>query len=151
MRSRIAKGRVAGRFALQVAGAALLLGALAEWFVVSAARPAFDGKASIARGKTVYSSTCVTCHRENGEGVKDVFPPLAKADYLMADKARAIRIVVNGIQGPITVNGATYDSEMLAVDLKDEEVSDVLNYVRNSWGNQGDIVQPEEVGAQRKK
>ena len=113
--------------------------------------PAFDLKASIARGKAIYSTQCVTCHQEQGEGMKDIYPPLAKSDYLMANKARAIGMVVNGAQGPITVNGAKYDNEMLSTDLTDQQVSDVLNYVRNSWGNKGAAVKPEEVAPQRKK
>lgn len=106
--------------------------------------------ASVARGKTVYNSQCVTCHREKGEGIKDVYPPLAKSDYLMANKTRSIGIVVNGLTGQITVNGAQYDGEMLSVDLPDEQVSDVLNYIRNSWGNKGEAIKPEEVTPQKK-
>jgi mono/diheme cytochrome c family protein len=110
-----------------------------------------DLEASIARGKTIYNTQCVTCHREKGEGVKDVYPPLAKSDYLMANKARSISIVVNGASGEMTVNGAKYDGDMLSIDLPDEQVSDVLNYVRNSWGNKGEAVKPEEVAPQKKK
>lgn len=115
------------------------------------AQTAFDLKASITRGKAIYDTQCVTCHQERGEGMKDVYPPLAKSDYLTANKARAIALVVNGAQGPITVNGAKYDNEMLSTDLTDQQVSDVLNYVRNSWGNKGDGVRPEDVAPQRKK
>jgi mono/diheme cytochrome c family protein len=111
----------------------------------------FDLNASIARGKASYNSQCVICHQETGDGVKDVYPPLAKSDYLMADKARSIGIVVNGASGEITVNGVKYDGEMLGVELPDAQVSDVLNYVRNSWGNKGDGVTPEEIAPQRKK
>ena len=114
-------------------------------------QPAFDLKASSARGKAIYDTQCVTCHQEKGEGMKDIYPPLAKSDYLMANKARAIAMVVNGVQGPITVNGAKYDNEMLSPDLTDQQVSDVLNYVRNSWGNKGAAVKPEEVAPLRKK
>jgi mono/diheme cytochrome c family protein len=109
-----------------------------------------DLEASMARGKTIYNTQCVTCHREKGEGIKDVYPPLANSDYLMANKARSISTVVNGASGEITVNGAKYDGDMLSVDLPDEQVSDVLNYVRNSWGNKGEAVKPEEVAPQKK-
>ena len=111
----------------------------------------FDLNASVARGRTVYNTQCVTCHQEKGDGVKDVYPPLAKSDYLMADKARSIGTVVNGASGEITVNGMKYDGEMLSVDLPDEQVSDVLNYVRNSWGNKGEPVKPEEIAPLRKQ
>ena len=69
----------------------------------------------------------------------------------MANQVRAIATVVNGAEGEITVNGTKYDNEMVSIDLTDQQVSDVLNYVRNSWGNQGDAIKPEEVAPQRKK
>ena len=93
----------------------------------------FDLKASIERGKEVYDVHCITCYMEKGEGLEGAFPPLAKADYLMADKARSIKQIIKGASGEMTVNGKTYNGEMPAVDLTDEQVSDVLNYVRNSW------------------
>jgi len=109
----------------------------------------FDLKASIERGKEVYNVHCITCHMEKGEGVEGVFPPVAKADYLMADKPRSIKQIIQGATGEMTVNGKTYSGEMPAVDLTDEQVSDVLNYVRNSWGNKGGAITPTEVKAQR--
>jgi mono/diheme cytochrome c family protein len=110
-----------------------------------------DLDASIARGKTVYTTTCITCHRDAGQGIPEVYPPLAKSDYLMANKRRSIGIVVNGLSGPITVNHAKFDAEMVPVDLTDEQVSDVLNFVRNSWGNKAAVVKAAEVAPQRKK
>jgi mono/diheme cytochrome c family protein len=110
----------------------------------------FDLKASIERGKEVYNSQCITCHMEKGEGLEGAFPPLAKSDYLMADKKRAVKQILEGVSGDMVVNGVTYNGEMPAIDLTDEQVSDVLNYVRNSWGNKGGAVTPTEVKAQRK-
>jgi nitrite reductase (NO-forming) len=110
----------------------------------------FDLKASIERGKEVYNINCITCHMEKGEGIDAVFPPLAKSDYLMADKNRSIKQILEGASGEMKVNGKVYNGEMPAVDLTDEQVSDVLNYVRNSWGNKGAAVTPAEVRAQRK-
>jgi mono/diheme cytochrome c family protein len=112
-------------------------------------KPKFDLKASVARGKEIYTVQCMSCHMEQGEGMEGVFPPLAKSDYLMADKKRSIQQVLHGVSGEIKVNGVTYNGEMAAIDLTDEEVSDVLNYVRNSWGNKGDAVKPEEAKAAR--
>ena len=110
-----------------------------------------DLSASMERGKAVYSTTCITCHRDAGQGIPEVYPPLAKSDFLMANKARSIGIVVNGLSGEITVNKNKFDAEMVPVDLTDEQVSDVLNYVRNSWGNKGAAVKVAEVAPQRKK
>jgi nitrite reductase (NO-forming) len=123
------------------------LGAVKTW-----AWQGSDLEASIARGKEVYSTTCITCHRDAGQGIPEVYPPLAKSDYLMANKTRAVGIVVNGLTGPITVNKMKFDSEMVPVDLTDEQVADVLNFVRNSWGNKGPVpVKAAEVAPRRKK
>jgi mono/diheme cytochrome c family protein len=110
----------------------------------------FDLKTSVVRGKDVYTTQCITCHMEKGEGIEGVYPPLAKSDYLMADKKRTIEQVLYGLTGEIKVNGQTYDGIMTGYDLTDEEVSDVLNYVRNSFGNKGAAVTPEEVKSSRK-
>lgn len=110
----------------------------------------FDLKASIERGKEVYSINCITCHMEKGEGIEGAFPPLAKSDYLMADKNRSIKQILEGASGEMKVNGVVYNGEMPAIDLTDEQVSDVLNYVRNSWGNKGAAIPPADVKALRK-
>src|SRR5690349_21177406 len=104
----------------------------------------FDLKASIARGKEVYDANCVTCHMAEGEGIEGAFPPLSKSDYL-TDKARLVKVVLLGVRGPMKVNGTAYDGEMPGVQLTDEQVADVLNYVRNSWGNKGAAITPSEV------
>jgi nitrite reductase (NO-forming) len=113
-------------------------------------KPAFDLKVSISRGAEIYTANCITCHMEMGEGMEGVYPPMAKADYLMADKKRSILQILKGVKGPMKVNGVDYDSEMVAIELSDKEVSDVLNYVRNSFGNKGAAVTPEEVQVLRK-
>jgi nitrite reductase (NO-forming) len=87
---------------------------------------------------------------EKGEGLEDVYPPLAKSDYLMADKKRSIVQVLKGVSGEMKVNGKTYNGEMTGFDLTDQEVSDVLNYIRNSFGNKGVAVTPDEVKASRR-
>ena len=117
---------------------------------VSFQKKSFDLKSSITRGQEVYVSNCMSCHMEMGEGLEGVYPPLAKADYLMAEKKRSILQLLKGVKGPMKVNGVDYDSEMVAIELSDKEVSDVLNYVRNSFGNKGAAVTPEEVMAARK-
>src|ERR1700730_5231733 len=72
----------------------------------------FDLKASIARGQEVYTSSCLSCHGEQGVGIENVYPPLAKSDYLMADKKRAIQQVLYGANGEMKVNGKVYNAEM---------------------------------------
>ncbi|HYP17725.1 MAG TPA: copper-containing nitrite reductase [Opitutus sp.] len=92
------------------------------------------------RGKKVYLTACFACHQADGNGLPNIFPPLAKSDYLKADKERSIRAVVKGLSGPITVNGKSYNNLMPPQDFSDEQVADVLTYVMNSWGNDlGDV------------
>jgi nitrite reductase (NO-forming) len=111
---------------------------------------ASDLKASMARGKALYTTYCQSCHGDQGQGMTGVFPPLAKSDYLMADKKRAIQIILYGASGEIRVNGEDYNQPMAGVDLSDEEVSDILNYVRNSFGNKGGAIAAAEVKSSRK-
>jgi len=108
-----------------------------------------DLKASMTRGQQIYTANCVTCHMAKGEGIEGVYPPLAKSDYLMANKKRAIQQIIEGANGEMKVNGVTYNGFMMGFDLSDHEVSDVLNYIRNSWGNKGEMVKPSEVKSNR--
>jgi mono/diheme cytochrome c family protein len=110
----------------------------------------FDLEASVARGKDVYSTYCMSCHQDKGEGIEDIYPPVAKSDYLMADKKRSIVQVLYGVTGEIKVNGKMYNGEMAGFDLSDQEVSDVLNYVRNSFNGKSVAVTPDEVKVARK-
>lgn len=101
--------------------------------------------ASIQRGESIYTGYCVTCHLTNGEGIPAVFPPLAKSDYLMNNRLGSIRAIKQGMDGEVTVNGMTYNSIMSSFGLDDQEVTDVMNYILNSWGNQGAEVTLAEV------
>ncbi len=89
----------------------------------------------IERGKKVFLTSCFACHMANGEGLPGVFPPLANSDYLKADKERAIKVVLKGLSGPITVNGKPYNNLMPPQEYTDDQVADVLTYVMNTWGN----------------
>ena len=97
------------------------------------------------RGKKVFLSTCFACHMATGEGLPGVFPPLAKSDFLAADKDRAIKAVIKGLSGPIVVNGKPYNNMMPPVDVSDDQAADVLTYVMNSWGNALGPVNPADV------
>ena len=102
------------------------------------------------KGKAIYSKTCIACHQANGQGIPNAFPPLAKSDYLNKDVNRAIKVVLNGLSGPITVNGKKYTTPMPAQVLNDQEIADVLTYVYANWGNSKKVVTPAMVKAQRK-
>jgi nitrite reductase (NO-forming) len=104
----------------------------------------------IDAGRVLYNGTCSVCHQQNGEGLAGVFPPLAGSDYLMADTQRAIEIVLNGLSGPVTVNGAPYNSVMPPMSqLNDDEIANILTFTLNSWGNEDGEIGPADVAAVR--
>ena len=107
--------------------------------------PAQTLEEQVAAGQRVYDQNCAACHQPNGEGVPAAFPPLAKSDFLLEDKQRAISVVLNGRQGEIKVNGKTYVGAMPAVKLDDESTANVVNYILNSWGNKGGSVTVDDV------
>lgn len=102
------------------------------------------------KGKGVYDKVCVACHQPTGQGIPGAFPPLAKSDYLNKDVNRAIKGVVKGLSGPITVNGKKFSGAMPAQALSDQQIADALTYVYASWGNNKTVVTPAMVKAQRK-
>jgi mono/diheme cytochrome c family protein len=101
----------------------------------------FDLKASITRGQPVYMQTCFACHQMTGLGLPGAFPPLAGSEYVSGNPRRMVAMMLKGLQGPLTVKGVTFNNVMLALDLQfpilkdDAKVADVVNYVRNSFGN----------------
>ena len=100
----------------------------------------------VEKGKQVFLQTCFVCHQVEGQGIPAQIPPLAKSDYLMADKERSIRGVLIGQSGEMTVNGKTFNGTMIPLNyLSDEDIANALTYVRNSWGNSGDAVSVTEV------
>ena len=120
-------------------------------FLAAAAVAAPDAD-SMKRGQAVYSRTCIACHQPTGMGIPPVFPPLAGSEWVAKSTSIAIRNILHGMQGPITVKGVTYNSVMPAVTtLSEKEIADVVTYVSNSWGNTGPTVTEDEVKAIKKK
>jgi nitrite reductase (NO-forming) len=112
--------------------------------------PAIAGltkEAQIEKGKQVYMGLCFACHQPDGKGLPAVFPPLAASDYMLADRERAINVVLKGLAGPVTVNGQNFNSAMPPQEaaLTDQQIADVLTYVYNSWGNTGDAFKADQV------
>jgi glucose/arabinose dehydrogenase/mono/diheme cytochrome c family protein len=104
-----------------------------------------ENEAQLQRGRALYLANCLLCHQVTGQGTPGVFPPLAKSDYLANDRRKAILGVLEGVSGPITVNGRKYNGTMPPVNLKDQEVADVFTFILNNWGNPGGSVTAEEV------
>jgi nitrite reductase (NO-forming) len=101
-------------------------------------------------GARLFATVCATCHQPGGQGVPKAFPPLRESDFLSADPERAIRIVMSGLKGPITVNGAPYNALMPKLDLTDDQIANVLTYELTELGNKGKPVTLEQVAKVRK-
>jgi mono/diheme cytochrome c family protein len=103
-------------------------------------------------GEKIYNTYCVSCHQADGAGDGARFPPLAGSDWVMGDKERLIEVVLNGLSGPIVVNGQSFEGEMPPNDfLSDADVANVLTYVRRNFTNQTAPIRASEVAAVRKK
>ncbi|UOG73123.1 cytochrome c [Hymenobacter tibetensis] len=105
--------------------------------------------ATLAAGKTVYVQNCLTCHQADGGGVDNMNPPLTKTSYVLGEKPRLVKVILNGLQGE-DIDGEPYNNVMPAFDvLSDQQIADVLTYVRNSFGNKASGIKAPEVKAIR--
>ena len=95
--------------------------------------------------------SCVTCHQATGLGLSPAFPPLAESEWVTGPVDNLVRILLQGLQGPLQVKGQTYNGAMTPQVMlqNDEEVAAVLTYVRNSFGNKASVVTPEMVAEVR--
>ncbi|MDA8644086.1 PQQ-dependent sugar dehydrogenase [Flavobacteriaceae bacterium] len=104
------------------------------------------GEKNLTGGQLIYKTYCAACHQRNGKGASGRFPPLDKTDWVVGDKERLVHLVLNGMEGPIKVNGEDYNSMMPQHSfLKDVEIAKVLTYIRKNFGNDATAVTVEEV------
>jgi mono/diheme cytochrome c family protein len=109
-------------------------------------------KASVERGKKIYDVTCLACHQADGLGVQRMNPPLVKTKWILGDKKALAKIVLNGLKGgEIEIDGDNFHNPMppQAALLTDQQIADVLTYVRNSFGNKASAVLTTDVKAAR--
>ncbi|WP_240935520.1 c-type cytochrome [Hymenobacter sp. HDW8] len=115
----------------------------------TAAKPAAVSAATLAAGKAVYVQNCLTCHLADGGGVDRMNPPLNQTTWVLGDKARLVKVVLNGMEGE-DIDGESYANIMPAFDaLTDKQIADLLTYVRNSFGNKATSISAAEVKAIR--
>jgi mono/diheme cytochrome c family protein len=87
-------------------------------------------------GKAVYTQYCLTCHQSDGSGVPNMHPPLGPGSWIEKEPAELVAIMMKGLSGKIEVNGEEYKNFMPShANLTDQEISDVLTYIRTSFGN----------------
>lgn len=105
-------------------------------------------KTTYKNGRDIYLAKCASCHLEDGRGLGALIPPLAGADYLVANRNRLPCIIRYGIADTIVVNGVQYAEQMAGhPELSDIDIANVLNYIGNSWGNQQTPFQLGELRA----
>jgi len=109
--------------------------------------------ASVPDGRQLYQR-CAVCHQPTGQGIPGTFPPVAGSEWAAAASAQvAIRVVLHGLNGPITVKGQKFNGTMPAFGtgqpMNDADVAAVLTYVRTSWGNKASAVTADDVAKER--
>lgn len=106
----------------------------------------------LTTGEKLYNTFCGTCHQQDGQGALGRFPPLVNTDWVLKDKQQLIALTLNGLQGQIEVQGETYHGVMPPHNfLPDEDIAEILTYIRQSWGNDATEVTEEEVSSLRGK
>ena len=110
-------------------------------------------KGGAVDGGQVYTSHCMACHQATGQGLPGVFPPLAGSEWVDGKASTMIQIVLHGIEGSLTVKGATYKGQMPTFkdQLDDAQIAAVISHVRTSFGNSAGAVTADEVKAERAK
>lgn len=101
-------------------------------------------------GKKAYEANCQACHQPTGKGLPGAFPPLAGNPNISADKLHVVRTVLQGMTGPLEVNGSKFNAVMPSMQhLSDDDIAELSTYVLNSWGNNGGKISSDEVEAVR--
>ena len=109
----------------------------------------------IAIGRRLFTANCASCHQATGLGVPGQYPPLVASEFVLSQAGygenHLVKIILGGLQGPVTVKGVTYNNVMPAWkdQLKDEQVAAILTYIRQEWGNAAGPISKEGVAAMR--
>ncbi|WP_374353278.1 copper-containing nitrite reductase [Chitinimonas sp.] len=112
---------------------------------VNAEPPALHDAGPANHGQAVFSKHCVACHQANGQGVPGVFPPLVNSDFIKNNPIEAAKVILGGRAGEMTVNGVKYNGVMPSLDLSDQEVSEVLNFINTRFNGGKPVLDAEAV------
>jgi mono/diheme cytochrome c family protein len=108
---------------------------------------------NMSNGKKIYETRCLVCHQADGGGVPNMNAPLDGASNVVGnDIARMVKIIRGGYNERVALDGYYYSNAMTAnPDLKDQDIADVLSYIRNSWSNKASKVTLTQVQKVKKK
>ncbi|HTE08624.1 MAG TPA: cytochrome c [Flavitalea sp.] len=124
----------------------VLVPVLALALVVLATALQQPDKATMERGKKVYTTYCLTCHQADGGGVPNLNPPLEKTSYVLGSKTKLIQVLLKGMNQHDDIEGESYSNVMAPFNfLTDQQISDVLTFVRNSFKNKATPITPGDV------
>src|SRR5450432_2502882 len=121
-------------------------------FLIVACNSQAPSAATMKRGELIYTQTCLPCHQADGSGVSGLNPPLKNSPYVTGEQTKLIGIVVNGLNDGVQINGDAYTNPMppFGNTLNDNEIADVLTYIRNSFANKATAITADQVKAERK-
>jgi mono/diheme cytochrome c family protein len=105
-------------------------------------------------GKKLYGGNCANCHQASGQGQPGAYPPLVNSEYVLGSKERLAAILLKGLQGPVTVVGASFGTQVMPAQetiLTPEKIANLMTYIRGSWGNTANAVTTDEVNAAKTK
>ncbi len=114
-----------------------------------------DGPMEISQGESIYQMACLACHQPEGKGLPGVYPPLVGSDWVRGDESRLIKIILNGLTGPIDVAGDKYGAGTQSIPMpamagmSDEDIAAVLSFVREEFGGGASAVSPHAVSQVR--
>lgn len=102
----------------------------------------------LVQGENLYQTYCANCHQTDGSGLRQLIPPLAKADYMLEDLGRTLCLIKHGAKSRIIVNGIDYQQKMPANEqLTDIEITQIANFIYNSWGNAYGLISIQDVSS----
>lgn len=115
--------------------------------------PGSDGEITdyIETGREIYLSACASCHLEDGAGLPGLNPPLRGSSFVNGDPAPLAAIMLNGLRGPIEVNGQSFNGlmPMWKDVLTDPQIAAVLTYLRHAWGNEAAAIAATDIASVR--
>jgi mono/diheme cytochrome c family protein len=119
----------------------------------AAAGPALPPPTPMSIGKALYNNNCANCHQASGAGQPGSYPPLVGSEWVLGSKPMLAAILLDGVAGQLSVHGGEFGSNVMPAwaNMPDQNLADIMTYIRGTWGNTADAATPAEVTAARAK